>query len=310
MADELDKMDPEERSAMHEAMEQGRVSVAKAGIVTRFRADTSILAAANPKMSRFDRYRPFIEQVDLPATLISRFDLFFMIKDVLDKTRDEAIAAHILRTHKSGEIISQAKKKGKALKKEEEEEINAIAAPKIDPTLLGKYISYTRQNIFPTMTNESMAAIEEFYINLRDTGRKDESYAATHRQLDGLVRLSEASARIRLSDTVEKEDAERAIKLVRSSLKDVVTDPETGKIDYDIIATGQTHTQVTNMKKILQIVKGMAREMDAVPMQDVLSQAESEGIAKDRARDLIAKLEKKGELYRPRHDTLKPTMKE
>ncbi len=310
MADELDKMDPEDRFALHEAMEQGMVSVAKAGIVTRFKADTSILAACNPKLSRFDQYTPFIEQINLPATLISRFDLFFMIRDVLDKTKDEAIAAHILRTHKSGEIISQYKKKGKALKKKEMEEIEAIAAPAIEPGLLGKYISYARQNIFPALCREAIAAISEFYVSLRDSGRKEGSYAATHRQLEGLVRLGEASARVRLSDIVEKQDAERAIRLMRASLSDVVTDPETGKIDYDIIATGVTHTQVTNMKKILNMVKSKARDVDAVPVQDVLDEAESEGISKDKARDLIAKLERKGELYRPRHDVLKPTQRQ
>jgi replicative DNA helicase Mcm len=310
MVDELDKMDAEDRSAMHEAMEQGRISVAKAGIVTRFKSDTSILAAANPKMSRFEQYTPFIEQVNLPSTLISRFDLFFMIKDVLDKTRDEAITAHILKTHKGGELISQYKKKGKVLKKSDQEEIDSVSAPVIEPELLGKYISYARQNIFPVLTKEAIQAISDFYIGLRDIGRKEGSYAATHRQLEGLVRLTEASARVRLSDEAEKEDAERAIKLVKASLSDVVTDPETGKIDYDIIMTGQTHTQMTNMRKILGIVREKAQDQDMVPLQDVLSEAESQGINKERARDLISKLEKNGELYRPRHNFLKPTQKE
>ncbi len=310
MVDELDKMDAEDRSAMHEAMEQGMISVAKAGIVTRFKSDTSILAAANPKMSRFEQYTPFIEQINLPASLISRFDLFFMIKDVLDRTKDEAITAHILKTHKSGELISQYKKKGNALKKEDQEDIELISTPPVDPELLGKYISFTRQNIFPVMSKEAIQAIGDFYIGLRDIGRKEGSYAATHRQLEGLVRLAEASARIRLSDTAEKEDAERAIKLVKASLSDVVTDPETGKIDYDIIMTGQTHTQITNMRKILSILREKAAEMDNVPLQDVLNEAVSEGIDKERARDLIQKLEKNGELYRPRHNFLKPTRKD
>ena len=232
-----------------------------------------------------------------------------MIKDVLDKTKDEAITAHILKTHKSGELISQYKKKGKILLKHDQDDIDLISTPPVDPELLGKYISYTRQNIFPVMTKEAIQAIGDFYIGLRDIGRKDGSYAATHRQLEGLVRLAEASARIRLSDTAEKKDAERAIKLVKASLSDVVTDPETGKIDYDIIMTGQTHTQVTNMRKILSIIRDKAAEMDNVPLQDVLNEAVAEGIDKERARDLIQKLEKNGELYRPRHNFLKPTRK-
>ena len=307
MVDELDKMEAEDRSAMHEAMEQGMISIAKAGIVTRFKSDTSILAAANPKMSRFEPYQPFIEQINLPASLISRFDLFFMIKDVLDKTKDEAITAHILKTHKGGEMISQYKQKGRVMLKQDQDDIDIISSPPIQPELLGKYISYARQNVFPIMSKEAIQLIGDFYIGLRDIGRKEGSYAATHRQLEGLVRLSEASARVRLSDIAEKEDAERAIRLVKASLSDVVTDPETGKIDYDIIMTGQTHTQVTNMRKILTILREKAREQDNVPLQDVLNEASAQGIDAERARDLIAKLEKNGELYRPRHNFLKPT---
>jgi replicative DNA helicase Mcm len=239
--------------------------------------------------------------------LISRFDLFFMIKDVLDKTKDEAITAHILKTHKGGEMISQYKKKGRVLLKEDQDSIDAISSPPVQPELLGKYISYARQNIFPVMSKDAIQLIGDFYIGLRDIGRKEGSYAATHRQLEGLVRLAEASARVRLSDIAEKEDAERAVRLVKASLSDVVTDPETGKIDYDIIMTGQTHTQVTNMRKILSIVREKAKEQDNVPLQDVLNEASAQGIDPERARDLIGKLEKNGELYRPRHNFLKPT---
>lgn len=311
MADELDKMDAEDRTALHEAMEQGMVSVAKAGIVTRFRADTSILSAANPKLGRFDPYTPFIDQVNLPPTLISRFDLFFMIKDVLDRTKDEAMAQHILKTHKAGETLSQAHKKGTPLEKEKRKEIEKIAAPEITKEMLAKYISFARQNVFPIMEKDTIKAISDFYVGLREQGKKDGgSYAATHRQLEGLVRLCEASARIRLSDTATKDDAERAIRLVRSSLEDVVKDPETGKIDYDIITMGTTHTQITNMKAILNMIKEKSVEQDMVPIQEIFDEAKSQGIEDDKARELIRKLEDKGEIYRPRHGFLKPTRRE
>jgi len=309
MTDELDKMEAEERSALHEAMEQGMISVAKAGIVTRFRADTSILAAANPKFARFDQYQPFIQQVDLPPTLISRFDLFFMIKDVLDRTKDEKIAEHILKTHRVGEMISQQKRKGTTTKNKEIEELKKAVTPEIMPELLKKYISYTRQNIFPTLTSESIKLISDFYVELRDMGRKEGSYSATHRQLEGLVRLSEASARIRLSDTVEEQDAQRAIRLVKNSLEDVVTDPETGKIDYDIIVSGQTHTKLNNMKKILNIIKLKAQEMEMVPMDDVIAEAAKEKIDEEKVKDILAELEKKGEIYKPRYHFVKPSQK-
>ncbi|MBN1941648.1 MAG: minichromosome maintenance protein MCM [Candidatus Diapherotrites archaeon] len=311
MADELDKMDAEDRTALHEGMEQGTVSVAKAGIVTRFKADTSILAAANPKLGRFDPYSPFIDQVNLPPTLISRFDLFFMIRDVLDRTKDEALANHILRTHKAGETLSQYKQQGRAIEEETAKEISAIAAPIISPEILTKYISYARQRIFPIMSKEAIERISTFYVNLREQGKKEGgSYSATHRQLEGLVRLCEASARVRLSNEANEEDADRALRLLKVCLEDLVTDPETGKIDFDIITMGTTHTQQTNMKTLLHLVREKAKEMDMVPLQDVLLDAKDKGIDDEKARDLLKKLEDKGELYRPRHGFIKPTQKE
>ncbi len=312
MADELDKMSPDDRVALHEAMEQGMVSVAKAGIVTRFKADTTILAAANPKHNRFDPYTPFSEQINMPPSLISRFDLFFMIKDVLDRTKDEQISKHILESHHAGEIIVQNRKKGKKISAEQQQLIDERVKPAIDADLLKRYISYARQNTFPVMIKDSIKAIGDFYMELRDIGRKEGSYAATHRQLEGLVRISEASAKVRLSDTVELEDAERAIRLVKTCLEETVTDPETGKIDYDIIASGQTHTQMTNLKKVLDIVKGIMREgeLDAAPIEQVIEEVGAAGIEKDKVHDLIEKLVKKGDLYRPRHKFLKPVQRE
>jgi replicative DNA helicase Mcm len=310
MVDELDKMPAEERVALHEAMEQGTVSVAKAGIITRFKTDTSILAAANPKFSRFELYEPLVEQIDLPPTLISRFDLFFLIRDVLDKTLDTEIANFILRTHQAGEKISQAHIQGKRLSKKEDEAIKRFIQPVIEPDLLRKYISYARQHVFPVLSKEAMETLSEFYVKLREKGKEEGSYTATHRQLEGLVRLSEASARVRLSNVVEKQDVERAIRLLRRSLKDVVTDPETGKIDIDLILTGQTHTQIENMRRVLTIIKEKSKGAEPVAVDEVVSEASQFGLTRDKVEELLNKLEKKGEIYRPRHGFVKPTQKE
>ncbi|QQR92548.1 MAG: minichromosome maintenance protein MCM [Candidatus Iainarchaeum archaeon] len=304
MVDEFDKMEAEDRSAMHEAMEQGKISVAKAGLVTRFKTDTSVLAAANPKHSRFDTYKPFFEQVDLPASLISRFDLFFMIRDTLDKKKDEAIASHILQSHRAGQQLLQHAR-GRIIPAEELQAIEKKITPAIDTELLSKFISYARQNVFPILTAEAMQMIQDFYVNLRDSGRQTGSYAATHRQLEGLVRLAEASARIRLSDFVQQEDAERSIRLVRSSLEDVVKDPTTGKIDIDIVTTGTTSSTRDHMRQIEEIVRSKGKEMDKVPVDDVIGEAISRGIDENKAREIISKLKKSGEIYEPSHGFLK-----
>jgi len=305
MVDEFDKMEAEDRSAMHESMEQQTISVAKAGIVTKFKTETSVLAAANPKYSRFDPYQSFIEQIDLPASLISRFDLFFMIKDVLDRTKDKEIADHILKSHKAGEMILQRQKKGIGEKNQELEQIKELITPKISGDILKKYIAFARQNIFPVLADDSLREISEFYINLRDQGRKEGAYSATHRQLEGLIRLSEASARVRLSDTVQRSDVERAIRLVKTSLQDMVTDPETGSIDIDIITSGQTHTTLTNLKKILGIIKEKSQEVDMVPIEEIINQGKEAGMESDKVRDLLAKLQKSGDIYYPKHGFVK-----
>ncbi|MFA5125471.1 MAG: minichromosome maintenance protein MCM [archaeon] len=308
MADELDKMDPEDRSALHEAMEQGMISVAKAGIVSRFKADTSLLAAANPKYSRFDKFTPFLEQIDLPPSLISRFDLFFMIRDVLDRTQDQKISEHILKTHQSGEKIMQSNQKGVALKKEEKEEIDLRTKPVIERELFSKYVSFARQKCFPVLSEEAMTAISEFYVGLRDQGRQQGAYAATARQLEGLVRLAEASARVRLSDNVEKEDTERAIRLVKKSLEETVTDPDTGRIDIDIVTSGVTQAKQTALTTVLRLIKEeMATGIDMVPIEQVVLKGIEKGIDEQKINSALDELEKKGEIYKPRHHFVKPT---
>ncbi|MCX6801285.1 MAG: ATP-binding protein [Candidatus Diapherotrites archaeon] len=308
MADELDKMTPEDRSALHEAMEQGTISVAKAGIVARFKADTSLLAAANPKHHRFDKFQLFTDQIDLPPSLISRFDLFFMIKDILDRDRDKKISEHILMTHQGGEKLRQSEKTGKPLSKKESDYITKLTTPIIDGMLLRKYVSFARQTCFPVLSPEAIEKITDFYIALRDQGRNESRYAATARQLEGLVRLAEASAKVRLSDTVTIEDAERSIRIVRDSLQDTMVDPETGKIDIDIATSGTTHTKQNSWFTVLKIIKDtIGRGEDSAPLEMIIEEAGQKGLTPEKVKETIKELESKGEIYSPRYGLFKPT---
>jgi replicative DNA helicase Mcm len=142
---------------------------------------------------------------------------------------------------------------------------------------------------------------------LRDQGRKEGAYAATHRQLEGLIRLSEASARVRLCDVVERQDVERSIRLVKTSLQDMVTDPETGKIDIDIITSGRTHTELTNIKNLLRIIKDKSQEVDMVPIEEIINEGKTIGIEADKVRDIINKMQKSGDIYFPKYGFVKPT---
>ncbi|MCG1004278.1 MULTISPECIES: LAGLIDADG family homing endonuclease [Halobacterium] len=298
----------EDRSAMHEALEQQKISISKAGINATLKARCSLLGAANPKYGRFDQYEPIGEQIDLEPALISRFDLIFTVTDEPDPEEDAQLAQHILQTNYAGELNTQQEQLASA--NHTEDEVSAETdnvAPAIDASLLRKYIAYSRRNCYPTMTDEARDAIEEFYVDLRAEGQGEDSpVPVTARQLEALVRLGEASARVRLSDTVEKEDAERVIEIVRSCLQDIGVDPETGEYDADVVETGRSKTQRDRVKNVKAIIKEIEDEFDeGAPVEEVLDRAEEVGMDASKAEHEIEKLKEKGELYQPNKDHLR-----
>jgi replicative DNA helicase Mcm len=306
--DELDKMADDDRSAMHEALEQQKISISKAGINATLKARCSLLGAANPKYGRFDQYEPIGEQIDLEPALISRFDLIFTVTDEPDPEEDAALAEHILQTNYAGELNTQNEQLANANYSEEEiDSQTEEVAPAIDPDLLRKYIAYARRNCFPTMTAEAKQAIEDFYVDLRSKGAdEDAPVPVTARQLEAIVRLAEASARLRLSDTVEQEDADRVISIVRSCLQDIGVDPETGEFDADVVETGQSKTQRDRVKNIKALIGEIEEEFDeGAPVEEVLDRAEEVGMDAEKAEHEIEKLKEKGELYQPNKDHLR-----
>jgi replicative DNA helicase Mcm len=282
--DEFDKIDDTERAAMHEVMESQSVSVAKAGIVAKFKAKTSILAAANPKFGRFDPNQLPGKQFDIPPTILSRFDLIFPIIDVMDEVKDAALADYMLKTHRAGT----------------EEELKKPVDPSIIPQpLLRKYISYSRQHLRPRLTDGAMAKIKTYYVELRKKGKADGAVPITPRQIEGLIRLSEASAKIRLSDTVDDSDADRAIRLTEYVLEKVSRDRETGKLDIDIIATGRPKSQVDKINSIMAIAARIQAQLGAIEVVRLVGQSVDEGIADENTvRRMIDDLIYKGELYK------------
>ena len=237
MVDEFDKMDAEDRSAMHEALEQETVSIAKAGIVTSFKTETSVLAAANPKFGRFNAYKTLPEQIEVPSTLMSRFDLFFILQDLVDEKKDMDTVSAIIKTHKTGALLQ---KQGYSNLSEKDkttlEKINTT--PSLDVDLIRKYISYARLRVFPVLSENAGKILQKFFINLRQKSQGG-AVTVTFRQLEALIRLAEASARVRLSDKVLEEDVDRALRLYKKSMEQVGMDPETGEMDIDIITTGK-----------------------------------------------------------------------
>ncbi|MFA5247233.1 MAG: LAGLIDADG family homing endonuclease, partial [Candidatus Micrarchaeia archaeon] len=265
------------------------ISVAKAGIVTTFKSKTSILAAANPKLGRFDPNTPPAQQFDIPPTLMSRFDLIFAIKDVLDEAKDRKLVDHVL----TGHMFAAKKQKLSDLK-------DSPIIPPIMPNMLRKYISYARKNIHPVLTDEAANRIKDYYLSLRRMGAQQNTFPVTAREIEGLIRMSEASAKLRLSNSVDLRDAERAIALVHFVLSDIFMDKETGKIDSDIISTGQPKSKVDKMRSILGIINALEQKLDIVDIDEIVAQAQTIGMDETIARRLIDELKRNGDLYEPK----------
>ncbi len=223
--DEFDKMSDSARSILHEAMEQQTVSVAKAGIIATLNARTSVLASANPIESRYNPGMSIVENINLSPTLLSRFDLIYLILDKPNPVSDRRLAKH---------LVALFYKEG------------AIREASVDPKLLADYISYARLNIEPQITDEAASALVEGYVDMRMLGnsanhsRNKKLITATPRQLEAIIRLSEAHARLHYRSEVLRDDVVEAVRLMNVATQKAATDPTTGTIDMDMITTGQT----------------------------------------------------------------------
>ena len=306
--DEIDKMEETDRSSIHQAMEQQEISVAKAGINATLKTRCALLAAANPKLGRFDEFLPIHEQINMPPALLSRFDLIFSIIDKPNRQRDTDLATHILLTHKAGEVAEQISrmKKSKHTKKEQER-LMQIVMPIFEPEFLRKYIAYAKRNIFPVMVDEALEILKGYYVDFRSSS--EESVTFTPRQLEAFVRLSEASARLRLSQEVTIDDAKRAIYIIDQYLRRVGMDRETGKFDIDIIATGISHSQHDRMRSIIDIIHRLSNEAkDGNAVRgDVIREAEIEGVESSKVEDVLERLKRNGQIYEPVHGKYKIT---
>lgn len=280
--DEFDKIEEEDRAALHEAMETQSISVAKAGIVAKFRTKTSILAAANPKYGRFDQSKNLADQFEIPPTLLSRFDLIFAIVDVLDEEKDAKLATHILATHMGIDTS------------------NDSVSETMETDLLRKYIAYARRKISPKLTSEASDKIKEYYVDLRRKGKEAGSVAITPRYLEGLVRLAEANAKVRLSETVEGTDADAGIALFTYVMQQIMTDKATGLFDVDTVTTGKPKSERDKLQKadtVLDIIREHLRKNDTADVEEVVADSKSYDLDETTVRRIISELLRKGVIY-------------
>lgn len=279
--DELDKMRPEDRSALHEAMEQQTVSINKAGISAVLNTRCSLLGAANPKSGKFDTYIDITQQINMPPSLLSRFDLLFIIQDTPDEKRDRAVADKIIDNHM---------------------QYGNPATPLPDTLLprdlYRKYVSYARDNCKPVITPEIKHHASDFYIQMRK--KAGVGIPITPRQFEAIIRLSEASAKVRLSDYVEEEDIARAVSLLVESLKQVSTDMTTGELDTSIIMTGVSGRKRNQMRGVLGIISRLGEDTLGVADEETVVTELMKTMTETEAREVIEGMKKSNMVIAPR----------
>ncbi|KAJ2899549.1 uncharacterized protein MKZ38_002982 [Zalerion maritima] len=247
--DEFDKMNDSTRSVLHEVMEQQTVSVAKAGIITTLNARTSILASANPIGSRYNPDLPVPQNIDLPPTLLSRFDLVYLILDRVDEKNDRRLARHLMSMYL------------------EDKPHSAQAKDEILPVeFLTAYISYARSHVHPTISQAAAEELVACYVEMRKLGQDvraaEKRITATTRQLESMIRLSEAHAKMRLAEEVTRDDVREANRLIQSALKTAATDSQ-GRIDMSLLTEGTSAADRKRKGEVKEAVLHLLDEMTA-----------------------------------------------
>ncbi|KAL8826345.1 MAG: hypothetical protein Q9191_003859 [Dirinaria sp. TL-2023a] len=267
--DEFDKMSDSTRSVLHEVMEQQTVSIAKAGIITTLNARTSILASANPIGSKYNINLPVPQNIDLPPTLLSRFDLVYLVLDNIDEQNDRRLARHLVGMYL------------------EDTPENASSQETLPVEFLTAYISYARTKCQPRITQAASDELVGSYIEMRKLGEDvraaERRITATTRQLESMIRLSEAHAKMRLSDEVTSHDVREAVRLIKSALKQAATDARTGLIDMSLLTEGTSASERrrrADLKKaITDLLDEMTRQGGAAGYSEVFRRISEQGSA-------------------------------
>lgn len=274
--DEFDKMKADDRGALHEVMEQQSCSVAKGGIVATLNARTSILAACNPLLGKYDPARNITENVNLPIPLITRFDLIFAVRDEPEKEQDTQVARHILGIHRTGSYAT---------------------APMLGIDMLSKYLAYAKR-FNPVLSKEAEDKIFEYYMKMRSIGAEEKMITVTPRQLEALIRLATARARLLLKDKVDVSDAERAIYLFNNMLVTVGIDVTTGKVDLGVLhgMPVSKRSKILLFFDVFNLLSGP--EKNPVGEKAVVDELIKTGkFTEDEAKGLIRQAKRDGTIY-------------
>ena len=230
--DEFDKM-IDHRSLL-ESMEQQSISIAKAGIVCSLPARTSIIAAANPIGGHYNERKTVCENLKMNPALLSRFDLVFILLDKANEEKDIHLSKHVMRSHTGIKFAPASSVLLDHLKHEQVDEAELISA-----SMLRKYINYAKKNVVPRLTRPAAEEIQKFYLSLRNEHKWDDIVPITTRQLESMIRLTEARAKLELRSLATKEDALQVIELMKHSLFDYLKSDEAVNPNHSLRGTGK-----------------------------------------------------------------------
>jgi replicative DNA helicase Mcm len=277
-------MNPDERTIIESAMEQNTFSIAKDGIITTLNTRVSVLAAANPTLGRYNPYQTLAQNINLPIPLLSCFDLVFIIRDAPDENKDILMAEKILDLNQTNEKASL-----------------------IRFNLLKKYIEYAKK-IEPLFSREAKIMLRDFYLKMRRASRGEDAISITVRQLESLVRLSEARAKLHLRNRVMEEDARAAIWIMNECLQQVGVDPLSGEYDIDVLYTGRPSVLNSKLLKVVEVFAEI-EQRSTIVRDDVLYNMlyEKYGIGRRNVKRLLSTLLREGIIYSPRRGYYKRT---
>jgi replicative DNA helicase Mcm len=276
--DEFEKMNEEDRSSMHQALEQQFINVSKVSIQATLPTETTVLAAANPKYGKFMEGMDLAKQINMVPTLLSRFDFIFVLRDKADEVKDLMIANKILDEHKGDLDV-------------------------IDNVLLKKYILYANKNYKPVMTNPAKKEILDFYVKMRKINGEAEksTISITPRQLEAIIRMCEANAKMRLSNRITLKDVKVSCDIMLNYLKDMGYDEGTNKYDINKLS-GNSTSKANQMQALLKCMINLKQEGHRLDVGYVYEVSGMKSFEDFEA--LIEKLVVEGYVVRPEKDRL------
>jgi len=257
LIDEFDKMSDQDRTAIHEAMEQQTISISKAGIVTTLSSRCSVIAAANPLGGRYDSQLSFGENVDLSETILSRFDCLCVLKDEIDVFKDEALADFVVCSHMANHPTDP-----NSTAKPKRNPVAAVAASSlakpVSQDILKRYILYAKTNVTPRVNDMDKDKISQFYAEMREEAKKAQGIPMTARHLESMVRMAEANARMELRDYVTDRDVDYSIATALTSFvstqKHQVAEKLRRKFENKYITAITAHNELLHflLKKLIK----------------------------------------------------------